>query len=1066
MTMPNVPNTPPATDAGPARREGFNLSAIALRYRQVTLFFLLLFGIGGALAFFNLGQREDPDYTFRAMVVRTMWPGASARQVDELVTDRIEKTLQEIPYFKYTNSYSKPGESLVILMLEGSSPAEKVKDYWYQARKKIGDIRYQLPPDIQGPFFNDEFGDVFGTIYAMTGDGIDMARMRRYAENVREQLLHVPDVAKVTLVGVQPEQIHITLSVARLAKLGITPGMIAQQLQAQNLIAPAGTVHTDERSVRLDVSGQFDNVKAVQALRLTVGGRIIRLGDIASVTRGYQDPPTMVMRYQGKDAIGIAVSMVDDGDVLQLGRNLDTRMRELRADLPVGIEFGKVSDQPKVVEGAVDVFTRSLMEAVIIVLAVSLLSLGLRAGMVVALSIPLVLAATFLGMKVFGIDLHRVSTGALIIALGLLVDDAMISIEMMARKLEEGLDTFHAATYAYTSTAFPMLTGTLITAVGFLPIATARSSTGEYTFAIFAVVTLALLISWVMAVGAVPFIGTYLLRGRDAPVAAANPDVHAKQALTTSAEAGTVSSTAHGAEHALFHTPFYRRLRATIEGAMRHRWLTLGVTVLFLAAGVAGMQFTTKQFFPPSDRAEILVDLWLPEGASLAATRAQSERLETWLARDGDVQSFVSYVGNGSPRYFLSLNQQLYRTNYAQLVVLTPDVAARNRLMPRLQAELAGNFPGVRTRAYLTPLGPPVAFPVQFRIGGPDVNTIKRIANQVLEAVRANPYTVEPHMNWGERSPSIQVNVDQDRARAVGLSSGQISRMLGGVIDGTPIGTLHEGDQLIPVVIRAPQGERNDLSALGSIQIPTARGGTVPLSQVATLRNVMDEPILWRRSRIPTLTVNADIVAGMQGPDVMHQIQRQLKTIRAGLPAGYRIDAGGPEEENVSAQASIMRGMPLMVGLILTLLMLQLRRFSLVLMVILTAPLGIVGVVAALLVSGRPFGFVAMLGTIALAGIIMRNTVILVDQIRQDINEGHTPWEAVREATVRRFRPITLTAAAAILAMIPLSRDVLWGPMAVSIMGGLVVATVLTLLMVPALYVAWYRIRPPQHTAP
>ena len=1065
MTMPNVPNTPPATDAGPARREGFNLSAIALRYRQVTLFFLLLFGIGGALAFFNLGQREDPDYTFRAMVVRTMWPGASARQVDELVTDRIEKTLQEIPYFKYTNSYSKPGESLVILMLEGSSPAEKVKDYWYQARKKIGDIRYQLPPDIQGPFFNDEFGDVFGTIYAMTGDGIDMARMRRYAENVREQLLHVPDVAKVTLVGVQPEQIHITLSVARLAKLGITPGMIALQLQAQNLIAPAGTVHTDERSVRLDVSGQFDNVKAIEELRLAVGGNIIRLGDIAAVSRGYQEPPTTVMRYRGQEAIGIAVSMVDDGDVLQLGRNLDTRMRELRADLPVGIEFGKVSDQPKVVEGAVDVFTRSLMEAVIIVLAVSLLSLGLRAGMVVALSIPLVLAATFLGMKVFGIDLHRVSTGALIIALGLLVDDAMISIEMMARKLEEGLDTFHAATYAYTSTAFPMLTGTLITAVGFLPIATARSSTGEYTFAIFAVVTLALLISWVMAVGAVPFIGTYLLRGRDAPVAAANPDVHAKQALTTSAEAGAVSSTAHGAEHALFHTPFYRRLRATIEGAMRHRWLTLGVTVLFLAAGVAGMQFTTKQFFPPSDRAEILVDLWLPEGASLAATRAQSERLETWLARDGDVQSFVAYVGNGSPRYFLSLNQQLYRTNYAQLVVLTPDVAARNRLMPRLQAELAGNFPGVRTRAYLTPLGPPVAFPVQFRIGGPDVNTIKRIANQVLEAVRANPYTVEPHMNWGERSPSIQVNVDQDRARAVGLSSGQISRMLGGVIDGTPIGTLHEGDQLIPVVIRAPQGERNDLSALGSIQIPTARGGTVPLSQVATLRNVMDEPILWRRSRIPTLTVNADIVAGMQGPDVMHQIQRQLKTIRAGLPAGYRIDAGGPEEENVSAQASIMRGMPLMVGLILTLLMLQLRRFSLVLMVILTAPLGIVGVVAALLVSGRPFGFVAMLGTIALAGIIMRNTVILVDQIRQDINEGHTPWEAVREATVRRFRPITLTAAAAILAMIPLSRDVLWGPMAVSIMGGLVVATVLTLLMVPALYVAWYRIRPPQHTA-
>ena len=1065
MMMPNVPETPQTADASTTRREGFNLSAVALRYRQVTLFFLLICGIGGALAFFSLGQREDPDYTFRAMVVRTLWPGATAQQVDELVTDRIEKTVQEIPYFKYTTSYSKPGESLVVLMLKDSSPPDKVKDYWYQVRKKIGDIRYRLPPAIQGPFFNDEFGDVFGTIYAMTGDGIDMARLRRYAEDVRDQLLHVPDVAKVELVGVQPEQIHVTLSATRLARLGLTPEAIAREMQAQNLVASAGTLHTDARSVRLNVSGQFDNVKAVQALRLTVGGRIIRLGDIATVTRGYQDPPTMVMRYQGKDAIGIAVSMVGNGDVLQLGRNLDARMRELRADLPVGIEFGKVSDQPKVVEGAVDVFTRSLLEAVIIVLAVSLLSLGLRAGMVVALSIPLVLAATFLGMKVFGIDLHRVSTGALIIALGLLVDDAMISIEMMARKLEEGLDTFHAATYAYTSTAFPMLTGTLITAVGFLPIATARSSTGEYTFAIFAVVTLALLISWVMAVGAVPFIGTYLLRGRDTPVAAANPDAHAKQALTTSAGAGAGGSTGHGAEHALFDTPFYRRLRATIEGAMRHRWITLGITVLLMAAGVVGMQFTTKQFFPPSDRAEILVDLWLPEGASLAATRTQSEQLETWLARDRDVQSFVAYVGNGSPRYFLSLDQQLYRTNYAQFVVLTPDVEARNRLMPRLQAELASNFPGVRARAYLTPLGPPVAFPVQFRIGGPDVGTIKRIANQVLEVVRANPYTVEPHLNWGERSPSIQVDVDQDRARAVGLSSGQISRALGGIIDGATIGTLHEGDQLLPVIMRAPRNERNDLSALGSLPITTALGSTVPLSQVATLRQVMEEPILWRRSRIPTLTVNADVVDGVQGPDVMHQIQRQLKTIRAGLPAGYRIEAGGPEEENVSAQASIVSGMPLMVGLILTLLMLQLRRFSLVLMVMLTAPLGIVGVVAALLVSGRPFGFVAMLGTIALAGIIMRNTVILVDQIRQDIDEGHTPWEAVREATVRRFRPITLTAAAAILAMIPLSRDVLWGPMAVSIMGGLVVATVLTLLMVPALYVAWYRIRPPQHTA-
>lgn len=1021
----------------PAPGTGFNLSALALRYRQVTLFFLLVFGIGGTLAFFSLGQREDPEFTFRAMVVRTLWPGATAHQVDELVTDRIEKTLQEVPYFKFTASYSKPGESLVILNLTDDSPAHDVKHYWYQARKKIADIRYQLPGNIQGPFFNDEFGDVFGTIYALTGDGISMARLRHYAEDIRAQLLRVPDVAKVELVGVQPEQIHIQLSAARLAKLGLTPDMIAQQLQAQNAISPAGTIHTDSLDVRLNVSGQFDSVKAIEELRLSVGNRIIRLGNIASIQRGYQTPPTELMRYRGREAIGIAVSMVSNGDVLQLGRHLDKRMHELWANLPVGLEFGKVSDQPKVVENAIGVFTRSLMEAVIIVLAVSLLSLGLRAGMVVALTIPLVLATTFLGMKVFGIDLHRVSSGALVIALGLLVDDAMIAIEMMARKLEEGLDTFHAATFAYDSTAFPMLTGTLITALGFLPIATARSSTGEYTFAIFAVVTLTLLISWVMAVGAVPFIGRYLLkppaRTPDAPAAA----------------------------HDLFDTRFYRRLRALIEGAMRHRWPTLLVTVLLTVAGIGGLQLTTKQFFPSSDRAEVLVDLWLPEGASLAATRLQSERLETWLKTEPDVQSFVAYVGNGSPRFFLSLDQQLYRSNYAQFVVLTHDLAARNRFMQHLKPELAEHFPGLRARAYLTPLGPPVTFPVQFRVSGPDIATIKHIGDQLLQIVRANPYTIDPRMNWGDRTPSLQIDVDQDRARAVGLSSGQISRALGGIIDGIPIGTLHEEDQLIPVLIGAPPAQRKDLGALASTQIPTSRGDTVPLSQVATLRMVMEEPIIWRRNRVPTLDIGADVVDGMQGPDVMHQIRPHLKPLLTQLPEGYRIEAAGPEEESGSAQASIMKGMPLMLGLILTLLMLQLRRFSLVFMVLLTAPLGIIGVVAALLLSGRPFGFVAMLGTIALAGIIMRNTVILVDQIRQDIDNGHTPWEAVREATVRRFRPITLTAAAAILAMIPLSRDVFWGPMAVSIMGGLVVATALTLLLVPALYVTWYRIGPP-----
>ena len=1068
------PRMPPGTSPDPSKG-GFNLSALALRFPQVTLFFLLIFGIGGALALFQLGQREDPDFTFRAMVVRTLWPGATAQQVDELVTDRIEKTLQEVPYFKRTTSHSKPGESLIILELKDSSPAKEVPNYWYQVRKKVGDMRWQLPPDIRGPFFNDDFGDVFGTIYALTGDGIPMADLRRHAEDIRAELLKVPDVARIQLVGVQPEQIHIDISPARLATLGITPQQIAQELRAQTLITPAGTVHTDTRSVRLEVSGQFDGIQAIESLRLTVGGRIIRLGDIATIRRGYAEPPTELMHFGGQQAIGIAVSMVRNGDVLQLGRNLDARMRELHAELPVGVEFGKVSDQPKIVGEAVGVFIHSLMEAVIIVLAVSLLSLGLRAGMVVALSIPLVLAATFLGMKMFGIDLHRISTGALIIALGLLVDDAMIAIEMMARKLEEGFDTFRAATFAYTSTAFPMLTGTLITAVGFLPIATARSSTGEYTFTIFAVVTLALLVSWVMAVGAVPFIGSWLLKshvkGRDAasgappmhrlPSGADIPDTDEGTAVVPAAGGHALQgASTHAAGHELFDTPFYRRLRATIEGAMRHRWITLSITLALLVAGVYGMQFTTKQFFPESNRAEFLVDLWLPEGASLDATRREAEKLEKWLAAEPDTETFVAYIGNGSPRYFLSLNQQLYRTNFAQFVVLTRDVEGRQRLIQKLRPKLAEHFPGVRARAYANPLGPPVEFSVQFRVSGPDISKLKQTGSRLAELVAANPYTFGTHQNWGERAPTLRIDVDQDRARAAGLSSGQISSALGTIIDGTPIGTLHEGDQLTPVIMRAPESERNSLATLDSLQLPTARGTNVPLSQVARTEMVMEDPIIWRRSRVPTLTVNAEIVPGMQGPDVMKQIERQMKSLVAGLPPGYHIDPGGPVEGSDEAQESINAGMPLMIGLVLTLLMLQLRSFSLVAMVLFTAPLGIVGIVAALLLSGRPFGFVAMLGTIALAGIIMRNTVILVEQIRQDIGEGHTRWEAVREATVRRFRPITLTAAAAILAMIPLSRDVLWGPMAVSIMGGLVVATALTLLMVPALYVTWYRIRP------
>ena len=1009
----------------------FNLSAAALRFPQVTLFLLLVIAIAGTLAFLRLGQREDPDFTFRAMVVRTIWPGATTDQVDQQVTDRIEKTLQEVPFFKWTRSYSRPGESLIVLELQDNAPPDEVPQIWYQVRKKVGDIRRTLPPEVAGPFFNDEFGDVFGTIYAFTGDGFTMAQLKDHAEAIRQELLRVPDVAKVELIGTQDQRIYVEVSPTRLASLGIDPNRIAEQLAAQNMMVPAGTVHTAHRSVPLRVTGQFDTVEEIEEMRLAVGDRVIRLGDIARVWRGQVEPPVYTMRFDGRQAIGIAVSMTASGDVLRLGDNLAATMQRVKADLPIGIEFAKVSDQPRIVRGAVGVFVRALFEAVAIVLVVSFISLGLRAGAVVALVIPLVLAATFLGMAIFGIDLHRVSTGALVIALGLLVDDAMIAVEMMARKIEEGLDKFQAATFAYTSTAFPMLTGTLITAAGFLPIATADSTTGEYTFAIFAVVTLALLISWVMAVTAAPFIGSYLLKEKLA------------------------------GGHEVFDTRFYRGLRALIERCMNHRWLTLVATVLLMVVGVIGMQATEKQFFPNSDRAEVLVEMWLPEGASLAATQAQAQALERHLAGHDDVATFVSYVGNGSPRYFLSLDQQLFRPNFAQFVILTHDVDGRERLLPDLRRHLDEAFPGIRARVFRTPLGPPVAYPIQFRVLGPEPLELKRIGAKLEEVVRSNPYTVDAHMDWGQRSPAVRVDIDQDKARAIGLSSAQVARVVGGAIDGATIGTLREDDELIDVVIRAPEAERARLSNLPNLQIRTALGRSVPLSQVATIREVMEEPIIWRRSRMPNLTVRADLVDGIQAPDISAQLAGGVAELAAGLPPGYRIEVGGPAEENEKAQASIAEGMPLMLALVVGLLMLQLHRFSPTAMVLLTAPLGIIGVAAALLVSGRPFGFVAMLGAIALGGMIMRNTVILIDQIRQDLEEGRHPWEAVRESTVRRFRPIALTAAAAIFAMVPLSRDVLWGPMALAIMGGLLFATMLTVLAVPALYVAWYRIRPP-----
>ncbi len=1013
----------------------FNLSAAALKYRELTLFLLLAIAVGGVAAYFQLGQREDPDFTFRAMVIRTLWPGATAEQVDRQITDRMEKKLQETPYYKWTRTYSKPGESLIILELLDTAAPRDVPEIWYQVRKKLGDIRHTLPAEAIGPFFNDEFGDVFGSIYAFSADGFTLSELRDYVERVRQELLRLPNVSKIDLIGVQDDKIYVELSTKKLAALGIDAQAIGQALAGQNAVVSPGSVETKEASVQLRVTGQLDSLRAVSDLMLRVNTQSFRLGDVATVKRGYADPPVFTMRFKGKEAIGLAVSMTRNGDVLKLGEDLKREMTRMRSELPIGVEFEQVSDQPAVVKGSVGEFMRSLGEAVVIVLIVSFLSLGARTGLVVALTIPLVLAATFLGMRFFGIDLHRISTGALIISLGLLVDDAMIAVEMMARKLEEGWDKVRAATYAYTTTAFPMLSGTLITAAGFLPIATAKSTTGEYTFGIFAVTTMALLISWLAAVTATPFIGALFLKEHKVGAGEAPRDVYAK--------------------------PFYRKLRATIEWCVVHRKTVLAATAGTLVLGAAGMGLTEKQFFPSSNRVELMVELWLPEGASVRASEREAARVEKLLESDQDVASYVTYVGNGSPRFFLSLEQQLFRTNYAQLVVLTKDLHSRERVVERLRSALADDFPGVRGRVLRVPLGPPVNYPVQFRVIGEDPAQLKAIADRVAERVRANPSTLDVNPDWGDKVLALRVDVDQDKARMLGVSSSSVSRSVAGVVTGVPIGQYRENDRLIDVVLRAPASERGTLEALGELSIPTAGGRTVPLAQVATVSETLEEPILWRRSRALTLTVRADIVDGAQAPDVTTQIEPTLAQIRGEMPPGYRVEAGGAYEENLKAQRSIAAGLPLAAAVVLGMLMLQLKSFSRTFMVVLTAPLGIVGVAIALLVFRQPFGFVAMLGTIALAGMIMRNTVILVDQIEQDIRAGSDSWTAIREATVRRFRPIVLTAAAAVLAMIPLTRSVLWGPMAFAIMGGLIIATVLTVLFVPALYAAWFRIQRP-----
>jgi multidrug efflux pump subunit AcrB len=1046
------------------RTQGFNLSEWALDHSAFTRYLMIVLLLLGTAAYFQLGPDEDPPFTFRAMVVRTYWPGATAQQVAEQVSDKIERTLQEVPYADKIRSYSKPGESQIIFQIKDSSKASEVANVWYSVRKKVGDIRSTLPAGVQGPFFNDDFGDVYGVIYALEADGFSDAELKTLADDARQQLLRVPDVAKVALFGVQDEKLYLEISQKRLAQLGLDLSQVLAQLSQQNAVESAGTVQTPLDMVQVRVGGQFTAIDDLRAMPIrgpgygagtTAGGSQLRLGDIATIERGYVDPPSIKVRHQGREVIALGVSMAKGGDIIALGKALSMATVAIEHNLPAGVRLVQLQDQPRAVTKSVNEFVSVLVEAVVIVLAVSFLALGLhrrpgkhplwkrwyvdvRPGLVVGITIPLVLAVTFLAMNYWGIGLHKISLGSLIIALGLLVDDAIIAVEMMVRKLEEGYDKVRAATFAYEVTAMPMLTGTLITAAGFLPIGLAKSSTGEYTYAIFAVTVIALVLSWLVSVYFVPYLGVLLLKEKHKNPAAPG---HTEQ----------------------FDTPLYNAFRRAVNACVTYRWLTIGVMLLIFALGIVGMGRVQQQFFPDSSRPEILVDIWFPEGTSFAANQAVTQRVEARFMQEAGVSTVSTWVGSGVPRFYLPLDQVFPQSNVSQLIIVPQDLKVRESLRVKLPALLATEFPEVRGRVKLLPNGPPVPFPVQFRVVGHDPLALRARADEVKSVMRASPNTRGVNDNWNESVKVLRLEVDQTKARALGVTSQSIAQAVRTLLVGTTVGQFREGDKFIDILLRQPLGERNAISDIGSAYLPTASGRSIPLTQIAKPVFTWEPGVMWRENRDYAITVQSDVIEGLQGATVTAELLPALKALEAQWQAtgqlGYRIEVAGAVAESAKGSSSILAGVPIMLFLTFTLLMLQLHSFSRAMLVFLTGPMGIPGVAAALLLLDRPFGFVALLGVIALMGMIQRNSVILIDQIELDRASGVPAWDAIVESTVRRARPIVLTAAAAVLAMIPLSRSVFWGPMAVAIMGGLMVATVLTLLALPAMYAAWFRVR-------
>ncbi|MGP9811960.1 efflux RND transporter permease subunit [Rhodopseudomonas sp. NSM] len=1012
--------------------KSFNLSDWALQHRSLVWYFMIAFMAAGLLSYLELGREEDPAFTIKTMVIQAQWPGASAEETTRQVTDRIEKKLEELESLDYTKSITTSGQTTVFVNLRDTTKARDVVPTWVRVRNMVNDIKSEFPNGVVGPFFNDRFGDVFGNIYAFTSDGLTQRQLRDRVEDVRAKVLQVPNVGRVDIVGAQDEVIYLEFSTRKVAALGLDQRSIMTSLQAQNAITPSGVLQAGPERISVRVSGQFTSEESLKAINLRVNDRFFPLTDIATIRRGYTDPPTSLFRYKGEPAIGLTIGMKAGANLLEFGEALKKEMTRIAADLPVGAEVHLVSDQPEIVDEAVSGFTRALFEAVVIVLAISFISLGMRAGLVVAISIPLVLAITFLVMSYSGISLQRISLGALIIALGLLVDDAMIAVEMMVARLELGDSLNKAATYVYTSTAFPMLTGTLVTVAGFIPIGLNNSAAGEFTFTLFVVIAVSLLTSWIVAVLFTPLLGVTIL-----------PD----------------KMKSHHDNKGWFSTAFSRALLF----CMRWRWLTIAVTLAAFALSIVGMGFVQQQFFPSSDRKELIVDWSLPQNSSIAETSAQMAQFEREaLKGQAGIDHWSTYVGQGAPRFLLSFDVQPANATFGQMVIVTKSLADRDRLKAELQAYLKKTFPGTDALVKLLDIGPPVGRPVQYRVSGPDIGEVRALSRQLAGIVAGNPHLGDVVYDWMEPARVVKVDVLQDKARQLGVTSEDIASTLNGVVDGSSVTQVRDDIYLVKVLGRANAAERGSIETLRNLQLSGSNGQSVPLAAVANFRYELEQPTIWRRSRLPTITLKADIRDGVQPATVVEQLKAPIAEFSAKLPVGYSVAVGGSVEESGKSQSPIIAVVPVMLFAMATILMIQLQSFSRLFLVFAVAPLALIGVVAALLPSGAPLGFVAILGVLALIGILIRNSVILIVQIEHLRSENKPPWDAVVEATEHRMRPILLTAAAASLALIPIAREVFWGPMAYAMMGGIIVGTVLTLLFLPALYVAWFRIKMPE----